>query len=84
MSVKVRKVGNSYTVSIPAGVVKQLDIFDGQIMDVVMTSKGFEYRIAEPVPSGIDWASYQYDGAPLRDGMDPDEYVRSLRNDDRE
>ena len=84
MSVKVRKVGNSLTVTIPAGFVEALNIYDGQELEVKVSEQAIEYKPLKTMPSTISWDDYAPTTNNLRDGMNPDEYVRSLRDYDRE
>lgn len=83
MSVKVRKVGNSYTVTIPASIVRSLNISDGQEMEVNTMGNSFSYVISKKHVGAVNWADFESDG-DIRDGLNPDEYVKSLREDDRE
>lgn len=84
MSVKVRKVGNSFTVTIPAGFVESLNLYDGQELEVNASEHAIEYRPLKTAPKTINWDDYEPVSDKLRDGMTPDEYVRSLRDYDRD
>ena len=84
MSVKVRKVGNSFTVTIPAGFVELLNLYDGQELEVNVSEQTLEYRLLKAIPKTIDWDDYEPVSSHLRDGLTPDEYVRRLRDYDRE
>lgn len=85
MRVKVRKTGNSYSVTVPKEVVKALNIREGQEMDVSTSFNIFSYSLVRPIPKEIDWSLYvTKDAVDVRDGMTPDEYIRSLRDYDRE
>lgn len=82
MNVKVRKVGNSYTVTIPSEIIQTLRLEDGQEMEVSAKGMGIEYRPVYVPVREIDWKRYEGTGDIL-DGMSPDAYVRKLRDDDR-
>ena len=84
VKVKVRKVGNSYTVTVPAAAVEELRLSDGQELEVVVSKQKLEYRPVRSAPFEIDWSKYQTLDADIRDGMSPEEYVRSLRDYDRD
>lgn len=84
MAVKVRKVGNSYTLTIPAQAVASLKLHDGQELEVSVENQKLEYRIAKKPINFKGWEKYETRDTDLRDGMTADEYVRSLRADDRE
>ena len=84
VAVKIRKVGNSYTLTVPAHAVDALQLHDGQEMKVEMSRQALTYRIFQPVSSTISWDEFASSGANIRDGMSPDDYVRSLRDGDRE
>ena len=84
MSVKVRKVGNSFTVTIPAGIVESLHLYDGQELEVSASEQSLEYRPLKSIPRTIHWGDYEPVSHHLRDGMTPDEYDSSLRDNDRE
>ena len=83
MSVKIRKVGNSYTVTIPAGIVNDLRLYDGQELEVNANGQTLEYIIPNSRPTVISWDDYATQSS-IRDGLSPDDYVRSLRDDDRQ
>ena len=84
MSVKVRKVGNSFTVTIPSGFVEYLNLYDGQELEVNSTGHSLEYKPIVKVPDTIHWEKYEALSGSFTDGIDPDDYVRSLRDNDRE
>ena len=83
MTVKVRKVGNSYTLTIPSEAVRRHKITEGQELDVIIGDYVIEYHIKQSIPSGIEWEKYQHLDSDIRDGATPDEYVRGLRDNDR-
>lgn len=83
MTVKVRKVGNSYTLTIPADAMETMHLVDGQELEVRATPHALEYCPLYVKPQKIDWSAYENTKVDVRDGMQPDEYVRSLREDDR-
>ena len=84
MAVKIRKVGNSYVLTIPPDVMFALDLHDGQEMEVTARSNALEYRALKPNVKTVDWEKYETRDRDLRDGLSPDEYVRKLRENDRE
>ena len=85
MLVKTRKVGNSFTLTIPASVVEAMSLNDDQAMEVDYNpySRTISYhpqRITE-----INWEEFiSQDNDDIRDGMMPEDYVRALRDFDRE
>ena len=83
MEVKVRKVGNSYILTIPKEIVRKMNLRDGQIMELQSTNVSIEYRLPAPEVPVIDWDQYSIKDSALRDGKTAEEYVRSLRDDDR-
>ncbi len=83
MTVKIRRVGNSYTLTIPSEAMSAMSLVDGQELEVRATARVLEYHVLLSRPETIDWREYESGDADLRDGMDPVNYVRSLRDDDR-
>ena len=85
MLVKARKVGNSLALTIPASFVGTMNLYDGQEMEVDYNpySRTLSYqpnRIRE-----INWKEFiSNDKEDIRDRMSPEDYVRSLRDYDRE
>ncbi len=85
MLVKTRKVGNSFALTIPASLAEAMRLDDGQEMEVDYNpySETLSYhpqRISE-----INWDEFvSQDKEDIRDGMKPEEYVRALRDFDRE
>ena len=85
MLVKTRKVGNSFALTIPASLAEAMILDDGQEMEVDYNpySRTLSYhpqRIRE-----INWDEFvSQDKEDIRDGMKPEEYVRALRDFDRE
>ena len=84
MSVKVRKVGNSFTVTIPSGFVETLNLYDGQELEVYASGNSLEYKPLHTVPDIIEWEKYESTSGKTWEGENPDDYVRSLRDNDRE
>ena len=84
MAVKVRKVGNSFSVTIPAHIIRQLHLRHGQELDEHTSAYGWEYRPARPRPAEIRWEAYESPQADIRDGLSPDAYIRKLREQDRD
>ena len=83
MSVKVRKVGNSLTLTIPASAVQELKLYDGQELNVSTSFGTLVYMCPNSSTRHIEWRKYETDDADIRDGLTADEYVRGLRDDDR-
>lgn len=84
MSVKVRKVGNSFAVTIPTHIVNQLHLRHGQNLEVRPSVRGWEYRLPRDHAGGIDWTEYETLNADVRDGLSPEEYIRRMREEDRD
>ena len=83
MTVKVRKVGNSYTLTIPTDAMETMRLVDGQELGVRSSAHLLEYYPLYIRPHKIDWSAYENTGVDVRDSMKPDEYVRKLRDNDR-
>lgn len=83
MTVKVRKVGNSYTLTIPSEAMEHLHLVNGQELEVRFNNRILEYHTLLSIPEMIDWTEYESSDPDIRDGMDPEEYIRELRRDDR-
>ena len=85
MLVKTRKVGNSFALTIPASLTEAMRLNDGQEMEVDYnpysgTLSYHPQRIRE-----INWDEFvSQDTDDIREGMKPEEYVRVLRDFDRE
>ena len=84
MSVKVRKVGNSFAVTIPAQIVNQLRLRHGQSLEVRPSAHGWEYQLPHPYSGRVAWEEYETLDADVRDGLSPEEYVRRMRDWDCE
>ena len=83
MAVKVRKVGNSFTVSIPANLVETLHLYDGQELDVKPDKQTIVYSIINTMPETINWSLYETEKLDEYNDMTPDEYIRAMRDDER-
>ena len=84
MSVKIRKAGNSFAVTVPAHIVSQLHLRHGQSLEVRPSAHGWEYRLPYSGSGRVDWEEYESLGADVREGLAPEEYVRSMREQDRD
>ena len=84
MSVKIRKVGNSFAVTIPTHIVNQLRLRHGQSLEVRSSAHGWEYRLPHTHSGHIAWEEYETLDADVRDGLSPEEYVRNMREQDRD
>ena len=85
MITKIRKVGNSFVVTIPSECMESLNLRDGQEMEVNTQDNILGYIPLETKKPDIDWNKYSFNKPiDLRDGLEPTEYVRSLRDNDRE
>ena len=85
MIVKARKIGNSFALTIPSAVVKTMDLSDGQEMlfDYNAYSQTLSYHLNKVC--NINWAEFvSQDKEDIRDGLSPEDYVRKLRDFDRE
>lgn len=85
MLVKARKVGNSFALTIPSVFVQTMNLSDGQEMfvDYNAYSKTLSYRPSKVCE--IHWEEFvSQDNDDIRDGLSPEDYVRSLRDLDRE
>ena len=82
MTVKLRKVGHSYVVTIPKEYVVKYNLEDGQEMTVSIENASLMYS---PVQGEkIEWEKYETASSIVPDDMTPDEYIRSMRDDDDE
>ncbi len=85
MLVKARNIGNSFVVTIPAAVVRVMNLSDGQemLVDYNEYSRTLSYRFNKVYE--INWEEFTLqDTEDIRDGLSPEEYVRNLRDFDRE
>ena len=85
MLVKARRVGNSFALTIPSSFVETMNLADGQemLVDYNEYSRTLTYRPNKVCK--INWDEYvSKDEEDIRDGMSPEDYVRSLRDVDRE
>ncbi len=85
MLVKARNIGNSFVVTIPAAVVRAMNLSDGQemIVDYNEYSRTLSYRFNKVYE--INWEEFTLqDTEDIRDGLSPEDYVRKLRDFDRE
>lgn len=82
MKVKVRKVGNSLVLTVPAGVAEEAGLCAGQELEVSGSRGSIEYAY-RPKGGKIDWSKYELCGEELREGMDSLKYIDSLRDEVR-
>ena len=85
MLIKARKVGNSLTLTIPSSFVETMKLQDGQELeaDYNAYSNTLSYRVHRV--QKINWDDFiSQDTQDIRDGMTPEDYVRKLRDFDRE
>lgn len=82
MLVKLRKSGNSYSLTVPSPYIQDLGLKGGQEMEVHMKNGHLEYRVAEPRPSDICWDRYSASQSAYAT-IQPDQYVKELRDHDR-
>ncbi len=85
MLVKTRKVGNSFALTIPASLAEAMRLDDGQEMEVDYNPYSGTLSYHPQRISEINWDEFvSQDKEDIRDGMKPEEYVRALRDFDRE
>ncbi len=86
MKVKARKVGNSITLTVPNRVAEEIGIYEGQEFEVESNYGSLEYKPTHKArPRTVDWKKYStLLGLNITDGADPAEYIRRIRNDDRD
>ena len=85
MLVKTRKVGNSFALTIPASLAEAMILDDGQEMEVDYNPYSGTLSYHPQRISEINWDEFvSQDKEDIRDGMKPEEYVRALRDFDRE
>lgn len=85
MLVKARKIGNSFALTIPSSFVQTMNLYDGQemLVDYNFYSQTLSYRPNKVCE--INWEEFvSQDKDDIRDGMSPEDYVRNLRDLDRE
>ena len=82
MTVKLRKVGHSYVVTIPKEYVVKYNLEDGQEMTVSIENASLMYSPVQR--EKIEWEKYETASSIVPDDMTPDEYIRSMRDDDDE
>ena len=85
MLVKTRKVGNSFALTIPASLAEAMRLDDGQEMEVDYNPYSGTLSYHPQRISEINWDEFvSQDNDDIRDGMIPEDYVRALRDFDRE
>ena len=85
MTVKIRKVGNSFTVTIPMETIDLLNLSEGQELDIDTSKHTLNYIPIKNKPTSVDWDKYVIKHPiPKIDGMTTSEYIRSMRDNDRE
>lgn len=85
MFVKARKVGNSFALTIPASIVETMKIQDGLELKVDYNPYSGTLSYQPERVREINWDKFiSADKEDIRDGMTPEDYVRSLRDYDRE
>ena len=85
MFVKARKVGNSFALTIPASIVENMKIQDGLELKVDYNPYSGTLSYQPERVREINWDEFiSADTEDIRNGMTPENYVRSLRDYDRE
>ncbi len=81
MDVKLRKVGNSFVVTIPLEIIERLNMHEGDKLTMKDIGKGILYE-KKTQPTTIDWDKYTNFNNSKR-ATNPVSYVRELRENDR-
>ena len=85
MLVKVRKVENSFALTIPSSFVEIMKLQDGQELEVDYNVYNKTLSCRLQIAHEINWDDFtSQDDEDIRDGMTPEDYVRKLRDFDRE
>mgnify|MGYP002627372786 CR=1 FL=1 len=87
MFVKARKMGNSFALTMPASIGETMNLHDGLELKVDYNpySGILPYQTNPNRVREINWSEFiSDDKEDIRDGMTPEDYVRSLRDYDRE
>ena len=85
MLVKARKVGDSFALTIPAPIVETMNVYDGLEMKVDYNPYNGTLTYQPESIREINWEEFvPKDRIDIRDGLMPEEYVRMLRDYDRE
>ena len=83
MKVKVRKVGNSMVLTVPNTVAEEMALYEGQEFEVSSFSAGLTYTPVRNTRK-VKWSKYNsLKGLNITDGIDPTEYVRKMRDKER-
>ena len=81
MEVTLRKVGNSFVVTVPLTVVERLDAHEGDKLTLKNMNNGFYYEQKEK-STKINWDKYTNFNDSKR-ALDPVGYIREMRDNDR-
>lgn len=81
MDVTLRKVGNSFVVTVPLTIVERLNAHEGDKLILKNMNNGFYYE-RKKKPSTINWDKYTNFNNSKR-ALDPVGYVREMRDEDR-
>ena len=85
MLVKARKVGNSFALTIPAPIVETMNVYDGLEMKVDYNPYNGVLSYQSDSVRKINWEEFiSKDTVEIRDNLTPENYVRRLRDYDRE
>ena len=85
MLVKARKVGNSFALTIPASIVETMNVYDGLEMKVDYNPYNEVLSYQPDSVRKINWEEFiPNNGVDIRDDLIPEDYVRRLRDYDRE
>ena len=83
--VKARKVGNSFALTIPAPIVETMKVYDGLEMKVDYNPYNGVLSYQPDSVLKINWEEFNpNNGVDIRDDLIPEDYVRRLRDYDRE
>ena len=83
--VKARKVGNSFALTIPASIVETMNVYDGLEMKVDYNPYNGVLSYQPDSVRKINWEEFiPNNSVDIRDDLTPEDYVRRLRDYDRE
>ena len=84
MKVKIRKVGNSMVLTVPNTVAEEMALYEGQEFEVSSFSTGLTYTPVRNMRK-VKWSKYSgLKGLNITEGIDPADYVRKMRDKERD
>ncbi len=82
MSVKLRKVGNSYVLTVPNEYINKNNLRDGQEMSVSSDANSITFSPVAKTKKVILWDTYENKIPVFPEDISPETYIRKMRDEE--